>query len=86
MTRKTVSKLIPLVYLLVVVICLIQSFDYRGQVHLGWTLAVFGLTLPLSVVSVWFSWLLLHGAGLEFFTSLYLLCAGINALSNLSRV
>ena len=67
-------------YLLSVLLCLFRAFDYAGAIDPNWTLALIALTLPWSVVSVVFAWSLIHGAGLEFFTVMYLVFAGLNAL------
>lgn len=69
----------PLVYLTLVVACILMAFDYRGSLNSNWWLALFGLTLPWSIVSIIFMWALIHGAGLEFFTAMYLAFAFINA-------
>jgi hypothetical protein len=42
-------------------------------------MVLIALTLPWSIVSVLFAWALIHGAGLEMFTIIYLAFAGINA-------
>src|SRR5829696_1059776 len=72
--------LIPLLYLIVVLICLLIAFDFQGSMRssTAWLVAV-GLTLPWSIVSVLFMWALFHGAGLEFFTVIYMAFALINA-------
>jgi hypothetical protein len=71
---------IPAVYFLAVLVCLLIAFDYDGYMRSSsaWLGAVV-LTLPWSLVSVIFMWALFHGAGLEFFTVMYLLFAAINA-------
>lgn len=71
---------IPAVYLLIVLICLLIAFDFDGRIRSdeAW-LAAAALTLPWSLVSVIFLWALMHGAGLEFFTVMYMLFAFINA-------
>ncbi len=71
--------IIPLIYVLVVVICVLLAFDYEGDVNLGWWLALCGLTLPWSLLSIVFIWALTHGAALEFFTVMYSAFALINA-------
>jgi hypothetical protein len=67
-------------YLLAVVVCIFLAFDFDGRINTTWTLAVIVLTLPWSFVTVIFTWSLIHGAGLEFFTVMYLVFAGINSL------
>ena len=67
-------------YLMAVLLCLLRAFDYAGAINIEWTLVVIGLTLPWSLVSVLFTWSLIHGAGLEFFTFMYLLFAVVNSL------
>jgi len=73
---KTSAPKFPLVaiaiYLLAVVVCISLAFDFAGATNPDWTLVLIGLTLPWSLVSIIFAWGLLHGAGLEFFTFLYL--------------
>jgi hypothetical protein len=71
---------IPAVYFITVLICLLIAFDYDGYMRsdVAWLVAV-ALTLPWSIVSIIFMWALFHGAGLEFFTVMYLLFAAINA-------
>lgn len=71
--------LIPLIYLILVVICILLAFDYKGSLNWGWWLILCGLTVPWSFVSVIFMWALMHGAGLEFFTVMYLFFALINS-------
>ena len=71
---------IPAVYFLTVLICLLVAFDFDGRIRndSAWLVAM-GLTLPWSLVSVIFLWALIHGAGLEFFSVMYLSFAAINA-------
>jgi len=68
------------IYLLAVVVCVFQAFDFAGAINENWTLVLIALTLPWSAVSVIFAWALIHGAGLEFFSFMYLLFAGLNSL------
>lgn len=72
--------ILPTLYMVAVIICIVLAFDYSGQIHSEWTMVLIGLTLPWSIISVLFIWSLIHGAGLEFFTVLYLVCAAINAV------
>jgi hypothetical protein len=72
--------ILPAIYLIAVIVCIGLAFDYSGQIDSDWILVLLGLTLPWSIVSVLFMWALFHGAGLEFFTVVYLLFAGINAV------
>jgi hypothetical protein len=66
---------------LAVIACILQAFDFAGAINFNWTLVLIGLTLPpWSAVSMVFAWSLIHGAGLEFFTCMYLIFAGINSL------
>jgi len=71
---------IPVVYFLIVLVCLLIAFDFDGRIRsdAAWLVAVV-LTLPWSLVSVIFMWALIHGAGLEFFTVMYLTFAATNA-------
>lgn len=71
--------ILPPVYLLAVIVSIVQAFDYTGRIESDWVLVVIGLTLPWSIVTVFFMWALFHGAGLEFFTVLFLVFAVINA-------
>lgn len=68
----------PLIYLILVIICILLAFDYDGRLNVGWWLALFTVTLPWSFVSIIFMWALIHGAGLGFFTVVYLLFALTN--------
>ena len=81
---KTLGSLllyiIPVIYLIAVIVCIGLGFDYSGRIDSDWVLVLMGLTLPWSIVSVLFIWALIHGAGLEFFTVMYLLFAVINAV------
>lgn len=77
--RTRFPMLLTAIYLLCVVACITLAFDFAGAINLNWTLVVIGLTLPWSLVSILFAWSLVHGAGLEFFTVMYLVFAGINA-------
>lgn len=71
--------LIPAFYLVLVIIIISMAFDYKGSLNSEWWLILFGLTLPWSLVSIIFMWALVHGAGLEFFTVMYLFFAMVNA-------
>lgn len=68
------------VYLLTVITCIFLAFDFEGAIDTSWTLVLILLTLPWSLVSILFAWALIHGAGLEFFTFMYLVFAGLNTL------
>jgi hypothetical protein len=70
---------VPVTYLLAVIGCVLLAFDYTGRIDSGWVVVLICLTLPWSIVSFIFMWSLFHGAGLGFFTVMYLLFAGINA-------
>ena len=72
--QRTVSA----IYLLLVIACIPLAFNFKGSVDMGWTLVLIILTLPCSLVSILFAWGLIHGAGLEFFTLLYLTLAVLN--------
>jgi hypothetical protein len=67
------------IYLLAVVVSIFRAFDFKGAINLDWTLVLVGLTLPWSLVSILFVWGLIHGAGLEFFTGMYLVFALLNS-------
>ena len=66
-------------YFVAIIICIALAFDFAGAINPFWTLVLIGLTLPWSLVSVLFAWALIHGAGLEFFTMLFLIFAGLNS-------
>jgi hypothetical protein len=68
------------IYLLAVIVCTFLAFDFAGAINSDWTLVLIALTLPWSIVSIVFAWALIHGAGLEFFSFMYLLFAGLNSL------
>ena len=72
--------IVVLLYLLAVGICLFMGFNFEGSINPFWMLGLIVLTLPWSIVSIIFSWALIHGAGLEFFAVMYLIFAGINSL------
>ena len=72
--------IITALYLLTVFACIPLAFDFAGAINFNWTLVLIGLTLPWSLVSILFAWSLIHGAGLEFFTVMYLVFAGLNAI------
>ena len=67
-------------YCLIVLACISLAFDYAGAVDVLWLVGLMALTLPWSLVSLWFAWELLHGAGLWLFTLMYLVFAGVNAV------
>lgn len=69
----------PLIYLTLVIICVFLAFDYKGSLNIEWWLILFALTLPWSLISIIFMWALIHGAGLGFFTVMYLAFALSNA-------
>lgn len=78
--RTKLPFIVITIYLLAVIVCIFLAFDFAGQINLNWTLVLIALTLPWSIVSIIFAWSLIHGAGLEFFTFMYLLFAGLNSL------
>jgi predicted membrane channel-forming protein YqfA (hemolysin III family) len=55
-----------------------MALDFRGSVDLPWTCALIVLTLPCSLISIFFAWSLIHGASLEFFAFIYLASACLN--------
>ena len=67
-------------YLLLVVICIFLAFDFDGAIDLLWTLVLITLTLPGSLISILFTWSLIHGAGLGFFAFIYLVSAIFNVI------
>jgi hypothetical protein len=80
-TNKALQPFVIIaIYLLAVVVCVFLAFDFAGAINFNWTLVLIALTLPWSMVSVIFVWGLIHGAGLEFFTFMYLTFAGLNSL------
>ena len=76
---QTFGVLLPTVYMIVVISCIPLAFDYIGRIDTTWLLVLIVLTLPWSLVSVLFAWSLFHGAGLEFFTVMYVVFGVINA-------
>ena len=77
-SKLKLLSILPVIYLLAVIVCVLMAFDFAGSINSEWVLVLIGLTLPWSIVSVFFVWSLIHGAGLGFFTVLYLVFAGIN--------
>jgi hypothetical protein len=71
--------LLPVIYYIAVITCIILAFDYDGNIDSDWTLILIGITLPLSIFSLIFMWSLMHGAALGFFTVLYGACGVANA-------
>jgi hypothetical protein len=80
---KTLRPKLPLaamaVYLLAVGACIFLAFDFDGAINTNWTIVLIGITLPWSLISIVFAWALIHGAGLGFFTFMYLAFASLNA-------
>lgn len=72
------QTLASIAYLLAVVICIILAFDFDGSIDVTWTLILITLTLPGSLVSILFTWSLIHGAELGFFAFIYLVSAIFN--------
>ena len=70
--------ILPLIYFMLVVFCITQAFDYEGRLNSNWWLVLSGLTIPWSFIGFIFMWALIHGAGLEFFTIMYIFFALIN--------
>ena len=68
----------PLIYLISVGVCIFFAFNYKGSLNPSWWLVLSVLTFPWSLIVIVFIWVLIHGAGLEFFTVMYLLFAVIN--------
>jgi hypothetical protein len=80
-TSKPKNPVIAIaIYLIAVVVCIFLAFDFDGRIDTAWTLVLIGLTLPWSLISIVFAWALIHGAGLEVFTFMYLVFAGLNSL------
>lgn len=72
--------LVPIIYLIITSICIFIAFDFEGRTNaIGW-LILSVLTLPWSLISVFFLWAIMHGAGLEFFAGMYFVFAVVNAL------
>ncbi|MEK7723472.1 MAG: hypothetical protein AAB336_03920 [Acidobacteriota bacterium] len=70
----------PSIYFVLVVICIIGAFDYKGSLNSNWWLTLSALTLPWSLIGFIFIWALIRGAGLELFTIMYLFFAVINVV------
>jgi len=80
MSPRTKKCLIAIViYLISVTACIFFAFNFEGSINTGWTLVLFVLTLPWSLVTILFLWALFHGAGLEMFTVIFLSFAAINS-------
>ena len=79
-SKPKLPFIVMAIYLLAVLACIFLAFDFAGAINTNWTLVLIALTLPWSIVSIIFAWALIHGAGLEFFTLMYLLFAGLNSL------
>jgi hypothetical protein len=93
MRKPSLSKAqltVSAIYLVAVIACIPMAFDFSGSIDWAWTLVLIVLTLPCSLVSILFAWGLVHGAGLEFFSLVYLTLATlnvvwVNAIINWSR-
>ena len=70
--------IVATLYLGVVLLCVVRGFDYAGSIRSEWVMGLVVLTLPWRLISVLFVWALIHGAGLEVFTFLYLAFAALN--------
>jgi hypothetical protein len=79
-SKPKLPFIVMAIYLLAVIVCIFLAFEFAGAINFNWTLVLIALTLPWSIVSVIFAWALIHGAGLEFFTFMYLLFAGLNSV------
>jgi hypothetical protein len=77
-TGSIVRKSAAITYILLVIVCIFLAFNFDGSIDADWTLILIALTLPFSFISFFFAWSLFHGAGLEFFTLIYLVSAGLN--------
>jgi hypothetical protein len=80
-SKSNLPLLVSGIYVLAVVVCMLFAFNYRGSINVYWTLSLIVLTLPLSMLSIFFVLPLIHGEGLEFFAVVYLGFAGVNALT-----
>ena len=78
-SKPGLHVILPTVYAVAVIICLSLAFDFDGRVNGTWTLILFWLTLPWSVVMMVFAWPIFHGARLESFAVLFLGLGGLNA-------
>lgn len=78
-SRRHWTNTIIAIYLLGVVLSIFLAFDFTGRINFSWLLPLIVLTLPWSIVSILFLWALIHGAGLEFFTGMYLIFAILNS-------
>ena len=75
-----VLRLIPsAVYLILVGLCIYLAFDFDGKTDGLFWLILLLMTYPWSIVTLFFSWALMHGAGLEIFSMLYFLCGLLNS-------
>lgn len=64
-------------YFVAVLVCIFLAFDFDGRTNSAWFVLVL-LTLPWSIVSLFFMWAIMHGAGLEFFAVMYLTFGAVN--------
>ena len=67
------------IYIVTVAVCIFLAFNFQGSINAGWTLVLFILTLPCSLIAILFMWALIHGAGLEMFAVMFLSFAVINS-------
>jgi hypothetical protein len=74
----SVAQISAITYILLVIGCIFLAFDFDRAIDMTWTLVLILLTLPWSLISIAFAWALIHGAGLEIFSVLYLAFAGLN--------
>ena len=63
-------------YAATVFVCTIRVVGYTDA---DWLLPLIALTLPWSLISLFFIWSLIHGASLWFFWVLYLGAGALNA-------
>ncbi len=71
--------LIPAIYLIFVTVCIFVAFDFEGRiVPIAW-IVLLVITLPWSIISIFFGWAIIHGVALEFFAVMYFGFAIVNA-------
>ncbi len=68
------------IYLIIVIYFIFLAFNFKGSINSEWTIGLFLLTLPWSMVSIVFAWALIHGAGLGFFAVMYFVFACLNCV------
>jgi hypothetical protein len=69
-----------LIYLHVVIVCIVLALILKAITHLSWAIMLTALTLPFSLLSLFFVRWLTQGARLELFALMYVVYAGLNVV------